>query len=107
MVFSFVYIETWRVISHLLIDLNFKLINEGASRAEKNLHLVSMPSWRHINSEEEEDDDNVVGPAGDVGLPAGTADTAVPPVSGSPVSCQDYWRCRVVRVSGFLGLQVA
>lgn len=38
----------------------------------KTLRLVSMPSWRHTNSEEqeEEDDDDVVGPPG---IPAGTA----------------------------------
>lgn len=32
----------------------------------KTLRLVSMPSWRHANSEEqeEEDDDDVVGPPG-------------------------------------------
>lgn len=41
----------------------------------KTLRLVSMPSWRHANSEEqeEEDDDDVVGPPGDAGVPAGTA----------------------------------
>lgn len=41
----------------------------------KTLRLVSMPSWRHANSEEqeEEDDDDVVGPPGDASIPAGTA----------------------------------
>lgn len=41
----------------------------------KTLRLVSMPSWRHTNSEEqeEEDDDDVVGPPGDARIPAGTA----------------------------------
>lgn len=41
----------------------------------KTLRLVSMPSWRHTNSEEqeEEDDDDVVGPPGDASVPAGTA----------------------------------
>lgn len=41
----------------------------------KTLRLVSMPSWRHANSEEpeEEDDDDVVGPPGDASNPVGTA----------------------------------
>lgn len=41
----------------------------------KTLRLVSMPSWRHTNSEEqeEEDDDDVVGPPGDGSIPAGMA----------------------------------
>lgn len=41
----------------------------------KTLRLVSMPSWRHANSEEqeEEDDDDVVGPPGDTSIPAGIA----------------------------------
>lgn len=44
----------------------------------KTLRLVSMPSWRHANSEEpeEEDDDDVVGPSGDASSPAGTAGPA-------------------------------
>lgn len=41
----------------------------------KTLRLVSMPSWRHTNSEEqeEEDDDDVVGPLSNASVPAGTA----------------------------------
>lgn len=41
----------------------------------KTLRLVSMPSWRHTNSEEqeEEDDDDVVGPPGDASISSGTA----------------------------------
>lgn len=47
----------------------------------KTLRLVSMPSWRHTNSEEqeEEDDDDVVGSRVDAGIPAGTASTVGPP----------------------------
>ena len=39
----------------------------------KTLRLVSMPSWRHTNSEEqeEEDDDDVVGLLGNASFPAG------------------------------------
>lgn len=46
----------------------------------KTLRLVSMPSWRHTNSEEqeEEDDDDVVGPPGGASIPAGTVGTAGP-----------------------------
>lgn len=53
----------------------------------KTLRLVSMPSWRHANSEEqeEEDDDDVVGP---------------PWVAASRLALQGHQRVR-----GSLGLQ--